>query len=149
MREFILCLDDQEWELLRLRQQLLARFGTDLLPSHRDPGGICTRLRAYFRGELESLDDVEVDLAGTPFQERVWAELRRIRPGSTRSYADVAAAVGDPKALRAVGMAAARNPAVLVVPCHRVVASDGSLHGFSGGIERKRWLLVHEGALLA
>ena len=79
----------------------------------------------------------------------MWTELRRIRPGSTRSYADVAAAVGDPKALRAVGMAAARNPAVLVVPCHRVVASDGSLHGFSGGIERKRWLLVHEGALLA
>lgn len=131
------------------REHLLARFGTDLFPAHRDPAGVCTRLRAYFRGELEALDDVEVDLAGTPFQEKVWAELRRIRPGSTRSYADVAAAVGDPKALRAVGMAAARNPAVLVVPCHRVVASDGSLHGFSGGIERKRWLLVHEGALLA
>ncbi|MDX9734402.1 MAG: methylated-DNA--[protein]-cysteine S-methyltransferase [Thermoanaerobaculia bacterium] len=131
------------------REHLLARFGTDLFPSHRDPAGVCTRLRAYFRGDLEALEDVEVDLAGTPFQERVWAELRRIRPGTTRSYADVAAAVGDPKALRAVGMAAARNPAVLVVPCHRVVASDGSLHGFSGGIERKRWLLVHEGALLA
>ena len=85
----------------------------------------------------------------TPFQERVWVELRRIRPGTTRAYADVAAAIGEPKALRAVGMAAALNPAVIVVPCHRVLARDGSLHGFSGGIERKRWLLVHEGALLA
>ena len=76
-------------------------------------------------------------------------QLTHGRPGTTRAYADVAAAIGDPKALRAVGMAAASNPAVLVVPCHRVLARVGSLHGFSGGIERKRWLLVHEGALLA
>ena len=131
------------------RKHLLGRFGMDLFPSQRDPGGVASRLRAYFRGDLEALDDVVVDLAGTPFQERVWAELRRIRPGTTRAYADVAAAIGEPKALRAVGMAASLNPAVIVVPCHRVVASDGSLHGFSGGIERKRWLLVHEGALLA
>ena len=131
------------------REYLLGRFGTDLFPSQRDPGGVASRLRAYFRGDLEALDPVEVDLAGTPFQERVWAELRKIRPGTTRAYADVAIAVGEPKALRAVGMAASRNPAVIVVPCHRVVARDGSLHGFSGGIERKRWLLVHEGALLA
>lgn len=131
------------------RKHLLARFGTDVFPAHRDAGGIPSRLRAYFRGDLEALDTVEVDLAGTPFQERVWAELRKIRPGTTRAYADVAAAVGEPKALRAVGMAAALNPAVIVVPCHRVLARDGSLHGFSGGIERKRWLLVHEGALLA
>lgn len=131
------------------RKHLLARFGTDLFPSHRDAGGVPSRLRAYFRGDLEALDAVEIDLAGTPFQERVWAELRRIRPGTTRAYADVAAAIGEPKALRAVGMAASQNPAVIVVPCHRVLARDGSLHGFSGGIERKRWLLVHEGALLA
>jgi len=131
------------------REHLRARFGTDEFPSHRDPGGVLTRLRAYFRGDLEALDPIVVDLAGTPFQERVWAELRKIRPGSTRAYADVAAAIGEPKALRAVGMAASMNPAVIVVPCHRVLARDGSLHGFSGGIERKRWLLVHEGALLA
>jgi len=131
------------------RKHLLARFGTDLFPAQRDPGGVLSRLRAYFRGDLEALDPIQVDLAGTPFQERVWAELRRIRPGTTRAYGEVAEAIGEPKALRAVGMAAAMNPAVIVVPCHRVLARDGGLHGFSGGIERKRWLLVHEGALLA
>ena len=130
------------------RKHLLARFGTDLFPEQRDPGGVLSRLRAYFRGDLEAVDSIEIDLAGTPFQEKVWAELRRIRPGSTRAYGDVAAAISEPKALRAVGMAAALNPAVIVVPCHRVLARDGGLHGFSGGIERKRWLLVHEGALL-
>lgn len=131
------------------REYLLRRFGTDLFPSQRDPGGVTSCLRAYFRGDLGALEAVQVDLAGTAFQERVWTELRKIRPGTTRAYADVANAIGEPKALRAVGMAASRNPAVIVVPCHRVVARDGSLHGFSGGIERKRWLLVHEGALLA
>jgi methylated-DNA-[protein]-cysteine S-methyltransferase len=87
---------------------------------------------------------VPLDLSGTPFQMRVWKALRRIPYGQTRSYADIARAVGRPKAARAVGMANHWNPVAIVVPCHRVVASDGSLGGYAGGLEMKTWLLSLE-----
>jgi len=102
---------------------------------------------AYFGGELEALDDVATAAAGTTFQQRVWAVLRAIPVGETTSYADVAAEVGAPRAVRAVGRANAANPIGIVVPCHRVVRSDGSLGGYGGGPDRKRWLLRHEGAI--
>jgi AraC family transcriptional regulator of adaptative response/methylated-DNA-[protein]-cysteine methyltransferase len=84
------------------------------------------------------------DVSGTAFQQRVWAELRRIPPGETRSYLDIARALGDPNATRAVGTANGANPIAILVPCHRVVRHDGSLGGYAGGLERKRALLEAE-----
>jgi methylated-DNA-[protein]-cysteine S-methyltransferase len=105
------------------------------------------RLVAYFRGETGALDGVAVDPGGTDFQREVWSALRRIPTGSTASYSQIAAAIGRPTAVRAVGLANARNPIALVIPCHRVVGLNGSLTGYAGGLERKRWLLEHEGCL--
>lgn len=85
---------------------------------------------------------------GTPFQQRVWRVLRGIAAGSLMSYAEVARAIGQPNAMRAAGAAIGRNPLSVIVPCHRVVGSDGTLTGYAGGLPRKLWLLEHEGALL-
>jgi methylated-DNA-[protein]-cysteine S-methyltransferase len=105
------------------------------------------QLTAYFAGEL-TVFSLPLAARGTPFQERVWAALRDIGLGETISYAELARRVGQPAAVRAVGGANARNPLPIVVPCHRVIGADGSLTGFGGGVERKRWLLRHEGVLL-
>jgi methylated-DNA-[protein]-cysteine S-methyltransferase len=104
------------------------------------------RLRAYFAGRIEALDSVPVEPEGTPFQRAVWEALRRIPAGEVRSYGELARAMGRPSAARAVGGACARNPAALLVPCHRAVGSGGELTGYAFGLERKRWLLAHEGA---
>lgn len=104
-------------------------------------------VRRYVAGDVTALDGIAVDTAGTPFQERVWQALRSIPVGSTWSYGQLAAAVGSPGAVRAVGSANGANPVSLVVPCHRVVRSDGSLGGYGGGLDRKWWLLEHEGAI--
>jgi methylated-DNA-[protein]-cysteine S-methyltransferase len=98
------------------------------------------QLDAYFAGQLKSFD-IPLKPAGTPFQLRVWSALRDIPFGETRSYGQLASAIGDPAALRAVGAANGRNPIAIVVPCHRVIGADGSLTGFGGGIERKKFLL--------
>lgn len=111
-----------------------------------DPVGtapIIQELRAYFAGELREFT-IPIRLAGTPFQRRVWAELRRIPYGQTISYAELAQRIGNPPARRAVGAANAKNPISIIVPCHRVIASDGTMGGFSGGLWRKKWLLRHE-----
>jgi len=105
-------------------------------------------LDRYFGGDLHSLDDVTVDVIGTVFQQHVWQVLRSIAPGHTFSYGDVASKVGQPRGFRAVGMANRSNPVPLVIPCHRVIASDGSLGGYSPGVDLKVWLLRHEGYLL-
>lgn len=102
------------------------------------------RLHAYFAGELSALDDLPVRTAGTAFQRDVWAALRRVPPGATASYADLAQAIGRPAAVRAAGMANGANPVAVVVPCHRVIGKSGALTGYAGGLERKRWLLQHE-----
>jgi len=107
-----------------------------------------TQLDAYFAGALKDFD-LPLDPRGTPFQQKVWTALRAIPFGQTVSYAELARRTGDPKAVRAVGAANGRNPIPLIVPCHRVIGADGSLVGFGGGLERKRWLLCHEGALAA
>ncbi|HMI39736.1 MAG TPA: methylated-DNA--[protein]-cysteine S-methyltransferase [Sphingomicrobium sp.] len=92
-----------------------------------------------------AMPDLPIDVAGTAFQEAVWSELRKIPVGETRSYADIAAAVGQPKATRAVGTANGSNPVAVLVPCHRVIRSDGTLGGYAGGLDRKRKLLAAEG----
>ena len=111
-----------------------------------DLGEYRTCLQAYFAGELGALDAIRVSLRGTPFQKRVWNALRSIPAGKTASYLEIAAKISPPSVARAVGQANARNPVAIVVPCHRVVGADGSLTGYAGGVERKRWLLTHEGA---
>ena len=103
------------------------------------------QLAAYFTGERRGFD-LPVRLVGTTFRQRVWAELARIPYGETISYGELARRVGDPKASRAVGAANGANPVSIIVPCHRVVNSKGELHGYGGGLERKRWLLDHERA---
>lgn len=132
----------------RSRRLLAARFGTaePVRAAHRPAAS--ERVTAYFAGAIDALDGITVAAGGTPFQEKVWAALRGIPAGRTASYGSIAAAIGSPKAMRAVGMANNRNPIALIVPCHRVVGAGGSLTGYAGGLDRKRWLLEHEGALL-
>lgn len=103
------------------------------------------QLDAYFSGQRTAFD-LPLDPEGTPFQQRVWQALRDIPFGETRSYGAIARAIGQPNAVRAVGAANGRNPISIVVPCHRVIGSDGSMTGFGGGIANKRWLLAHEAA---
>jgi methylated-DNA-[protein]-cysteine S-methyltransferase len=101
------------------------------------------QLEEYFAGERQQFD-LPLDLRGTEFQQRVWTALQRIPHGETCSYLDIARSLGDNQATRAVGAANGRNPLPIIVPCHRVIAANGALTGFGGGIERKRWLLAHE-----
>ena len=110
------------------------------------PSHVKHRLQRYFEGELGGLETIEWRTAGTPFQRAVWTELTTIAPGETLSYGALAAKLGCPTAVRAVGLANGSNPISVVVPCHRVIGANGSLTGYGGGIERKRWLLSHEGA---
>ncbi len=107
--------------------------------------GVVGQLAEYFAGTRTGFD-VPMELGGTEFQSNVWAALREIPFGETISYAELARRVGRPDAMRAVGQANGRNPLAVVVPCHRVVSADGSLGGYGGGLDRKRWLLDHEGA---
>jgi methylated-DNA-[protein]-cysteine S-methyltransferase len=111
-------------------------------------GRASTRARAaveaYFSGDLTALDGLAVRTGGTDFQRAVWAALRAIPAGETRTYGQLAAAIGAPKAVRAAGLANGQNPVALIVPCHRVIGKDGTLTGYAGGLERKRWLLEHE-----
>jgi methylated-DNA-[protein]-cysteine S-methyltransferase len=102
-------------------------------------------LEAYLAGDLHAIDTIPVTMQGTAFQREVWGSLRRIRAGTTTSYGALAAQLHRPSAMRAVGLANGSNPVAVVVPCHRVIGADGSLTGYGGGLERKRWLLEHEG----
>ena len=103
------------------------------------------QLVQYLTGHRKSFE-LELEPAGTPFQRQVWEELRRIPYGTTISYADLARRIGKPKAVRAVGAANGKNPLPIVIPCHRVIGKDGSLTGFGGGLDIKRWLLALESA---
>jgi methylated-DNA-[protein]-cysteine S-methyltransferase len=111
-----------------------------------DPGAFSTavdQLEAYFAGELTDFD-IELDLRGTEFQQRVWKALLTIPYGETRSYGEIAEQIGAPGAARAVGLANGHNPIAIVVPCHRVIGAGGSLTGYGGGLDRKRTLLELE-----
>jgi methylated-DNA-[protein]-cysteine S-methyltransferase len=103
-------------------------------------------LADYFRGVPTTFSTLPLDPRGTPFQLRVWQELRQIPWGRTISYQELAVRAGNPRACRAVGQANGANPLPLIIPCHRVIAADGSLGGYSSGLHRKKWLLEHEGA---
>jgi methylated-DNA-[protein]-cysteine S-methyltransferase len=110
------------------------------------PEKIRKAFERYFAGETAALKEVPWAASGTPFQLKVWKALTTIPPGETLSYGALAARIDEPKAMRAVGLANGANPIPIVVPCHRVIGADGSLTGFGGGLDRKRWLLRHEGS---
>jgi len=133
------------------RQSSIARvlrlhYGSAVPEPGAAPRTIRRRLRRYFDGDLGCLAAIEWRAIGTPFQRTVWNTLTTIPPGATLSYAALAAKLGCPRSVRAVGLANGSNPISVVVPCHRVIGSDGSLTGYGGGLERKRWLLNHERA---
>ncbi|MEQ7155080.1 methylated-DNA--[protein]-cysteine S-methyltransferase [Brevundimonas aurifodinae] len=136
-------LDFADYEPRMMR--LLARHapGATLTPGQA-PEAVRQALAAYFAGDVRALEGLRVKTAGTAFQAEVWAALRAIPAGETRSYGQLAAAIGRPSAVRAVGLANGSNPVGVIVPCHRVIGANGTLTGYAGGLERKRWLLAHE-----
>lgn len=134
---------DHEARLEAELQHWYGKQGFTLVPT-RPSNGLTEAMGRYFRGELTAIDSLPVGMPGTPFQREVWLALREIPCGTTVSYAELAERIGRPKAVRAVGLANGSNPVGVVVPCHRVIGSDGSLTGYGGGIERKQWLLEHE-----
>jgi methylated-DNA-[protein]-cysteine S-methyltransferase len=140
-------LDWDDYEL-RMRQLLRLQYGAPVLKNARAPADIRAALSAYFAGELASLDAIKWRVAGTAFQRKVWTALRTIPAGTTTSYGALAAQLDMPTAVRAVGHANGSNPISVVVPCHRVIGANGSLTGYGGGLQRKRWLLEHEGVML-
>ena len=113
------------------------------VPSLLDLKPVVDQLDAYFCGALADFS-LPLDPIGTTFQQHVWKALRKIPFAETRSYGEVARSIGQPKAARAVGLANNQNPIAIVVPCHRVIGADGSLTGYGGGVNRKRWLIHHE-----
>jgi len=129
-----------------IRRQLILQYGKRgfALEGAHNPYGMSEAISSYFAGDLGMIDRLPVQTGGTEFQREVWHALREIPCGTTTSYGELAKRIGRPAAVRAVGLANGANPVAVVVPCHRVIGSDGSLTGYGGGIERKRWLLDHE-----
>jgi methylated-DNA-[protein]-cysteine S-methyltransferase len=142
-----LCAVTFQGRAAEIRPWLERRFGEFELKHVASLPQITSPLREYFKGDLTALDRIPVDAGGTEFQQRVWTRLRKVRAGSTIAYGDLARAIERPAAVRAVAAANAHNPVPIVVPCHRVIAANGSLWGYGGGLPRKQWLLQHEGAL--
>ena len=140
---------DAKGNLLRLlwndsEAKLRRRYPDAAIKKRRDPFGLSSALRDYMKGETGIIDSLPVIFAGSDFQIKVWRALRGIPGGTTSSYGELASRIGMPGAARAVGLANGANPVCVVVPCHRVIGANGSLTGFGGGLNRKRWLLAHE-----
>jgi methylated-DNA-[protein]-cysteine S-methyltransferase len=135
----------------RLQRSLERRFGRAGWRLERAQRGLDSprlqALRAYFQGALHALHGLPLQLHGSDLQREVWPALRAVAPGRTESYAELAARIDRAGSARAIGTAVAANPLLLVLPCHRIVGAGGALTGYAAGIERKRWLLEHEGVL--
>jgi methylated-DNA-[protein]-cysteine S-methyltransferase len=145
--ERLRALDFEDYEA-RMHRLLRLHYGADVvLEARRAPSPARAAVEAYMAGDLTVLDGLTVETGGTAFQREVWKALREIPVGETTSYGALAAKIGRPAAVRAVGLANGANPVGVVVPCHRVIGKDASLTGYAGGLERKRWLLQHEGAI--
>lgn len=140
-----LCALDYADNTERMTRLLRQRYHRFRLCEASTPLGVTQQLRAYLGGKLDAIDSIQVDPGGTAFQQKVWEALRTIPPGTTRTYRDVAEQIGRPSAWRAVGRANALNPISIVLPCHRLIGANGALTGYAGGLERKHWLLRHEG----
>lgn len=144
-QERLRLLDWQDYED-RLHQLLRRQYPRQQVTLHATTQ-ISTAMRAmqaYWDGDLAAIERVQTATGGTDFQREVWAALRSIPAGETLSYRDLALRIGRPRAVRAVGLANGANPVSIVVPCHRVIGANGSLTGYGGGLDRKRWLLAHE-----
>ena len=135
--------EDYEERMWRLFRRRYGRDGVALIETP-NVSAATRALHAYFEGDLAAIDDLPTATNGTDFQRDVWAALRRIPTGATTTYGALAAGIGRPKAVRAVGLANGSNPIAVVVPCHRVIGADATLTGYGGGLDRKRWLLEHE-----
>jgi methylated-DNA-[protein]-cysteine S-methyltransferase len=120
------------------------RAGGYVIEPKQDPYNFTTAMDSYFEGDLSVIENLPVETGGTTFQREVWKALREIPCGTTWSYSELAQRIGNPAAVRAVGLANGSNPVSIVVPCHRVIGANGTLTGYGGGLERKRWLLAHE-----
>ena len=131
----------------RMEALLSRRYGATEFRRASDPLNLQQTLRAYFSGDLHAFDSTKVHTRGTAFQEQVWTALRTIPAGATWSYGQLALALNRPTAARAVGHANSLNPVAIIVPCHRVIGASASLTGYAGGLDKKQWLLHHEGAL--
>ncbi len=126
--------------------QSISVLDEDINPSEQIPQALqncVNQLNEYFKGKRTEFD-LKLNPQGTSFQKTVWEELNKIPYGSTRTYLEQTKLIGDPKAIRAVASANGKNPIWIVIPCHRVIGSDGSLTGYAGGLWRKKWLLNHE-----
>lgn len=130
----------------RMNRLLARRFTGATVHGGPEPARIADALDRYFAGDLNAPNTLDVYAGGTPFQASVWWALRCIPPGKTVGYGGLAATLGNPNAGRAVGLANGSNPIAIVVPCHRVIGASGRLTGYAGGLDRKRFLLTHEGA---
>ena len=133
---------DYENRMLRLLRRHYSNFQ---LREATDPQGFSSLIRAYLAGDMDCINHIPVNTGGTTFQQQVWSALRKIPPGTVLTYGELAMKLQKPTAYRAVGMTNALNPIAIVVPCHRLVGTNGALTGYAGGLERKRWLLQHEG----
>lgn len=143
---FLRVLDFEDYEA-RMHKLLSRQYSAEpTLVGGGAPAKVIQALDRYFQGALDALDAIECRTGGTPFQQSVWTALRKIPVGTTTSYGALAAELGKPQAMRAVGLANGANPIGVVVPCHRVIGANGSLTGYGGGLHRKQWLLRHEGA---
>jgi methylated-DNA-[protein]-cysteine S-methyltransferase len=132
----------------RMRELLRLQYGAIVLQDARSPRDLRVALTGYFKGDLDRLKTIKWRVEGTPFQHKVWTALPAIPAGTTMSYGALAAKLNAPKAMRAVGHANGSNPISVVVPCHRLIGANGTLVKYGGGLERKRWLLEHEGVVL-
>jgi methylated-DNA-[protein]-cysteine S-methyltransferase len=132
----------------RLEALLHRRIGRrlDSVTPVKDPFGLTSAIAAYFAGDIAVIDALPVEAPGTAFQRKIWTALREIPAATTWSYGRLAAHIGHPTAVRAAGAANGANAVAIVVPCHRVIGANGTLTGYAGGVERKRWLLAHEAA---
>lgn len=133
----------------RLRRLLRLHYGDLPLESGEAPAETKAAFARYFAGDAAALSALAWDTGGTAFQRAVWRALAAIPPGETVTYSELARRVERPAAIRAVGAANGANPLSLVAPCHRVIGMSGALTGYAGGIDRKRWLLAHEGVIQA
>lgn len=133
----------------RLMRLLERHYRTEgfLLQDQGNPSGLTEIMQRYFAGELAVIESVPVMTAGTEFQRSVWQQLRKIPCGETITYSELAKRIGRASACRAVGSANGANPISIVIPCHRVIGAQGEMSGYAGGVERKKWLLAHEGFL--
>jgi methylated-DNA-[protein]-cysteine S-methyltransferase len=142
--ESLCSLDFADYEA-RMMGLLQKRYESVELVESIDPQGFSSKIQTYLAGDFSAVNNIPVNAGGTDFQQLVWGGLRKIPVGATLTYGELATQLGKPTASRAVGMANSLNPVAIVVPCHRVIGAKAKLTGYAGGLDRKQWLLTHEG----